>query len=337
MGRKDAVLKEFVQRNDVFADLCNVFIFEKKTILPAHLQEQDVSVNQSRTSMQRDVEKLCTVKDHPPVRMMIGIENQSYIDYSIPVRIGQYDSGGYGKQMRAHFRNRRKELKGKRVRNYPQELTRGCSLIPMHTLVLYWGEGEWDGPLSVRGMMDDCAQNLPAGFSDYQVHLVCMRKLTDAQMELIETEDLKNVLVFLQSADHPEIMKQKLADGYFQAMSDEAIDVISALTDTSIIKTVGGNNNMCYAFDVLKKEYAAEQVAIAKAETEARVRRETEVRVRRETVMNLITDSFERMKKNNPSLKDGEIICRLALAFGRSETTIRRWIRKRNSTCMQTR
>ncbi len=337
MGRKDTILKDFVQRNDVFADLCNAFIFGKKMISFADLQEQDGSADTGRTSMQRDVEKLCTVKEHLPVRMMIGIENQNYIDYAIPVRIAQYDFADYGKQMRSYFRSRRKELKGRKVRNYPQEVTKGCVLIPVQTLVLYWGEGEWDGPLSLRGVMDDNhMQDQLCECNDYHVHLVCMRNLAKKQMDLIDTEDLKDVLDFLQAADHPEKMKQKLADGYFRAISDEAVDVISVLTDISIKKEEGRNNNMCYAIDVIKKEYAAEQVAIARAEAEEE-KKEAMAEVERTTEKKLIAGSFERMKENDPSLKDSEIIRFLAQIFGKSEKTIRRWVRNHNCYDMQTR
>ncbi len=80
---------------------------------------------------------------------------------------------------------------------------------------------------------------------------------------------------------------------------------------------------MCYAIDVIKKEYAAEQVAIVKAETEARVRKEIEKK--------LIAGCFERMKENNPSLKDSEIIRFLAQILGKSEKTIRRMIRRQSA------
>ena len=336
MGRVDLALKKFIRKNDIFADLCNVFIFGGQTVHPHQLNEADPSGPEGR---QRDVEKIFTV-NKAGGRMMIGIENQNFIDCGMPLRAADYDLSGYVSQYRDHLRSQRSRLKGIHTEHFLSALTRNLRLSPVMTLVLYWGKENWDGPQSFAEMFSGISPELqPWERLNYRMNLVCIRQIPDAQINQFRSQELRCVVRFLQAAENPEKMKRLIRDNDLQSISDEAIDVINVLTDAGIRRMEGEKTDMCYAIDVIKKEYAAEQVAIVKAETEARVRKETEARVRKETEArvreetknNLIADSFERMKENNPSLKDSDIIRFLAQIFGKSEKTIRRMIRRQSA------
>lgn len=65
------------------------------------------------------------------------------------------------------------------------ELLSGISgtdrLRPVYTLWFYHGEGEWDGPRSLKDMMDfgDDADGLSTFFADYRMNLICLNEIED--------------------------------------------------------------------------------------------------------------------------------------------------------------
>lgn len=102
---------------------------------------------------------------------------------SMPCRLMLHDSMEYGKQL--------KELKR---RNLNQGLLhtsaeRLCGMAtPAYTLCLCHGEKPWDGPLSLRDMMDfgHDSDNMSRFFADYPFRLFCVN--THADFSIFHTE-----------------------------------------------------------------------------------------------------------------------------------------------------
>lgn len=102
MGQKDIAEKSLEAYNDVFADIMNGIIFKgRKVVKEQDLQETaTVSVFNSDKKLHgqdRDVAKLWQENN---VRIaMCGLENQTAIDYSMPLRVIAYDGASYKKQI----------------------------------------------------------------------------------------------------------------------------------------------------------------------------------------------------------------------------------------------
>lgn len=77
---------------------------------------------------------------------VIGIENQSNIDYTFPVRAMSYDVGEYERQLKCIRRRlRRKGKDGQHLTaaEYLCGFQKDIRLYPVVTFVLYYGKDEW--------------------------------------------------------------------------------------------------------------------------------------------------------------------------------------------------
>ena len=101
MGKADVVTKEYMQDEEVFADVFNYYLYKGKTVLTSSgLKEMDttevVSVGQKKqetTQKYRDVLKSAVIKKDGKISyMLFGIENQKEVHYAMPVRNMIYDS-----------------------------------------------------------------------------------------------------------------------------------------------------------------------------------------------------------------------------------------------------
>ena len=99
MGEKDSTEKILFEFEDVFADIVNVLLLDgKNIILPEELIPANIDSvykdNKLKVRMQeRDVAKLWTQEN---VRIaFFGLEDQTAIDYYMPLRIMSYDGAVY--------------------------------------------------------------------------------------------------------------------------------------------------------------------------------------------------------------------------------------------------
>lgn len=102
MGKIDTITKEYMRRPDIFADVFNQFIYHgKQTIVPDKLVELDtteivvpygtdnIAVPEQRY---RDVAKILTaMTDGRAAYCILAVENESKINYAMPVKDGLYD------------------------------------------------------------------------------------------------------------------------------------------------------------------------------------------------------------------------------------------------------
>lgn len=160
-GKKeqDTVLKSFWQDNRHFADLFNAVFFHGRNVLrPDALEEMDTDASAmlemkdySRTLVRiRDVVKkgMCGV-----CFMIFGIEDQMKVHYAMPLRVLIYDALSYLKEYEKLVRENRSERRLSDSGEYLSGLQRTDRLHPVVTLVVYYGEEPWDGPLSLQDML----------------------------------------------------------------------------------------------------------------------------------------------------------------------------------------
>lgn len=164
MGSKDTATIRYMRQNPVFADAFNYFLFGGAPVIdPGLLEEMDTrelavpyggeeGVGQP-VQRTRDILKVLTAKtDQHMAYLLLGIENQSHIHYAMPVRSLFYDALQYTKQVEEAAASHRKsgDYKGAGEDDFLSGFMKDDRLLPVVTLVIYFGKECWDGPLSLH-------------------------------------------------------------------------------------------------------------------------------------------------------------------------------------------
>ena len=179
--KKDVRLKEFWRQNERFADLFNAVMFNgKQVIKPEDLQELDTDmsgviplkgVEQSLTRARDVVKKSAYGVDF----VILGIENQQKVHYAMPLRTLLYDGLGYLKEYQEISQGASEHGEMMTTEEFLSRFRRNDRLHPIITLTIYYGEKEWDGPLSLRDMVSEMPKEFEAVFADYKMNLVQVR------------------------------------------------------------------------------------------------------------------------------------------------------------------
>ena len=106
------------------------------------------------------------------------------IDYIMSYRCMQYDVMEYGKQLDVLKKKNKQE---KRLESTAEKLCgvkKTDRIAPVYTICLYHGVETWDGPRTLRDMMDfgnreDIYQKI---FKDYPLYLYCLNAAQDLQV-----------------------------------------------------------------------------------------------------------------------------------------------------------
>ena len=110
MGRADDITKLYLDNPMIYADAFNMYIFHgRQVIKPEDLQEVDATELLAKDQMpdrnstlqqQRDLIRRLVIKtDGRNTYCLLGIENQTYIDHGMVIRVLQYDAMRLSRQM----------------------------------------------------------------------------------------------------------------------------------------------------------------------------------------------------------------------------------------------
>ena len=159
---------------DVFADAFNFLIYDGLPVIrPEDLKILDTAVTGSPYGEQcaefpvqkfRDVFKCFTAMvDGKTTYLLLGIENQSEIHYAMPVRNMVYDALQYAAQVNRKTKAHKKEKcreKNLTPGEYLGGFYRKDRLVPVITLVIYFGAEEWDAPVSLHEMLEEAGESI---------------------------------------------------------------------------------------------------------------------------------------------------------------------------------
>ena len=173
MGQQDLYQSDFYEDKERFADVFNGALFDGREVMkPEELETEDsVTVSISDTGSGKKVicDKIRKWKGRF-VSIMV-LENQSYVDYRMVLRVMESEVMGYDKQ--------RKEANRKNLEagikfvgdEYLSEMKKDQKFIPIITLVLYLGKDKiWDGARSLYEMLD-LEDELKPFVNDYKLNL----------------------------------------------------------------------------------------------------------------------------------------------------------------------
>lgn len=256
--KTDVVLKDFWRQNERFADLFNAVVFQGKEVLkPEALQEMDTDM--SGTIRFKDYEE-SLVRTRDVVKKMafgvefavLGIEAQQRIHYAMPLRTLLYDGMGYLKEYQQISRSRKTEAGGMTEDEFLSGMRREDRLHPIISILVYYSEHVWDGPMCLKDMVVEMPEEIERIFSDYKMNLVQVR---ESDQYVFHNEDVKTIFevsreIFKGNFDK---IRTKYKD---KEIKSELITVIGKITDSAELMRQGSSQevNMCTALEKLKEE-----------------------------------------------------------------------------------
>lgn len=193
--KNDTISKNFWRDNEHFADLFNAVLFGGEQIVePDNLEEMDTDISgvimaddyKISLGRFRDIVK----KDYNGVELVVlGLELQEHIHYGMPLRTMIYDSLGYLKEFDGVRRwNKNNGVKAVNADEFLSGIKKEDRFHPIINIILYYGEKEWDGPVSLMEMMADMPERFKQLFADYSINLV---QILDSGKLLFHNEDVR--------------------------------------------------------------------------------------------------------------------------------------------------
>lgn len=182
--KPDIVLKNYWSNNEQFSDLFNAVLFNGEEIIKAgELEEVDTEESNvlehreyaETVAASRDNIKVQKISNVYGVRfVLLGMEHQEHIHYAMPMRVMGYDYASYKKQYDSNA-GKYKTAKGLTEDEYLSGMKRTDKLIPVITLVVYYGEKSLDGAVSLHEMLD-VPEKMTRYINDYHMLLIEARK-----------------------------------------------------------------------------------------------------------------------------------------------------------------
>lgn len=258
MGKNDVALGAYFSDPQIFADLFNAWMYGGKQVIdPGSLMTEDsVQPRPEYARPYKHVRDVVKMYQKDGVQLvLLGIENQEQIDYSAPVRIMQFDGADYQNQVRRTEEENRKRLG---LKTGLPAFFREDRIVPVITLILYFGEEEWDRPVRLHDMLA-----FPKGDTrikmlvpDYPIHVISVRRNGSAGIDisLLHTE-LRQVFGFLQYQEDKEGLKRYVEENravFSRLSSNAALFLAASAHETRLLKGLNREEehyDMCRALD----------------------------------------------------------------------------------------
>lgn len=286
MQDKNILTLEYLDDNDRLADLINAFYFHGHTVVSGKdIIELDSSVRNilkkrgkiRSQSFARDIIRKAALGLE---YVIIGIEHQTSIDRTMPVRIMSYDAETYDRQIR-----KLKKIHRKRNDLKKEEFLSGIAhsdyLLPVLTSVIYFGEESWSGPRDLHGLLDlnGNLAHLKDRIPNYTIDILEVRKFPHWQTF---KSDLKQVFGYLQHLQDGSTLMNFL-DKYrhdFENLSEDTFNLLSELTNAKELKkTKKENQNPQGGFNMCKAIQELIDNGVMRGQMEGRTEGRTEILV----------------------------------------------------------
>ena len=226
MGIKDSATAEYMNDNNVFADLFNYFVYDgEQVIKPNSLKEVDTRTDivikkHNYDTRYRDIIKRATIKQDGEIIYMA-------------VRTMHYDVLQYRKMMK---------------RKQP--------ITPIITLVVYWGNKVWNKPTDLYGLFSITDKTVLKYVPNYSINLIDPNTLNDKDFRKFKTE-IGKVFRFIQTANNKAKFDEIRKDSAYSDISLETAQLLNAVMSLNIdVDTRKERFNMCKAFEEILAENA---------------------------------------------------------------------------------
>lgn len=271
LGKIDTITKEYMKDPVIFADAFNKFLYHgRQVIRPESLTEMDateivVPYGKGDAGVPeqkyRDVLKLM-MTDGNIAYCILGCEDQGTIHYAMPVKNMLYDAMQLARQVTKAAKSHRKKSGDTEDTGYEPSSAEFLSgfyktdrLIPVVTLVIYFGPDRWDGPLTLKEMYAAADNAIMQYVPDYKINLISPEQMTDSEIREFKTS-LKEVMLYIKySKDKNKLQEIAQKDPNFLSMDRQAAEVINVTTNSNLKYPEGKEKiNMCLAIDEMRNE-----------------------------------------------------------------------------------
>lgn len=265
LGKIDVITKEYMKDPVIFADVFNKFLYHgKQVIRPESLIEMDsaevvVPYGEGKAGVPeqkyRDALKLM-MTDGNIAYCILGCEDQSRVHYAMPVKNMLYDSMQYARQVTKAAKSHRQEKEHKPSSGeFLGGFHKTDRLIPVVTLVIYWGPDRWDGPLSLKEMYAAADDAIMRYVPDYKINLIAPEQMSDDEIKEFKSS-LKEVMLYIKySKDKAKLQEIAQEDPNFLSMDRQAAEVINVTTNSRLKYPEGKETiNMCLAIEEMRNE-----------------------------------------------------------------------------------
>ena len=297
---------------------------DQATVSDAAGTEIQIEKSRPRTGRRRDT-KTKLMRDvkmqlrSGTVLQVLAVENQSYINYGMPVRIMGYDAAEYNRQMKE--RRQRVSALWKQVESsgqydslaipvtyaeYMSGILKTDRLHPVYTICLYSGTETWDGPKTLSDMMEFRAETDPLKeyFSDYPANLFCVNE--QEEFECFHTE-LRELLRAMNYRKDKRKFLSLEKDERYAHLSKETWEAIAIMTGRSFfeenMETYKSQNenqreeyDMCQALREIREDFFNEGKAEGREEGHQAGIKEGREEEREAGIRRLIEDNLEEKK-----------------------------------------
>mgnify|MGYP004613091305 FL=1 len=259
--KPDSADKVYWRQNETFADLFNAYLYNGEQVIKSEeLEELDtdasdvVEIGEVKESIRgaRDVIKIAK-KYNGVEYVLLAIENQEGIHYAMPIRVMGYDHYSYNKQ----YNDRKNYYKKNDIKLKDDEFLSGIrktdKFLPVITLVLYYGEKDWDGPKSLYDMLV-IPDRIKHFVGNYPINIIQMKD-NDLVLHNQYNVDLFKIMSIIY--DTKKSVAQRItALREFEAnkeVDEKVIDVIVATTNMKVNKKKVGEQKVCTFWEEAKK------------------------------------------------------------------------------------
>ena len=258
MGKKEEPMMYYYEKEQRFAELINGWLFHgRPEILPEQVHpaasrytaKSGKSRQAAYRTRYRDIVKKV---EGFRIRLILGMELQSYVDYTMPVRVMDYDAVEYGSQIAAA-----------RQRQAPKKvclsgMDKNERLTPVLTLVLYLGEAKWDAAQNLHGILDfgKIPDTLRSYIPDYPIHVLDIRHTPDERLMEFPDDLACMFLVLKYQKDKEKLLEIMKTYPAFQHVREDTYEAVWSYTNTTKLLEIKeeiskeeGTINMCQAID----------------------------------------------------------------------------------------
>jgi len=259
MGKYDIRTRELLTDNEEFARLFNMVLHGGAQEIKADsLKEVDsVSILSSfkagiggkDVEVRRDLLRRMVIKrDGHAYYMLLGVENQTFDDYGMPLRMLYYDIIRYMLQM--HEASSRHAKNGTKT-TFTSEFGPDDRLEPIVTIVVYYGSKPWKGPRSLSEMFcklpEDLSRKVTPYLPSYRIGIVSAHN-KNKELDMLG-RNLRAVLYYARSDWRLKGLKDVLrAHPDLKKIGAAAANVISAFMN--IGRPFNGDNEQMEDVDM---------------------------------------------------------------------------------------
>ncbi len=273
MGRKDIAGKAYFSDGKRFAELMNEHLYHGNRILTAKNLIKREWGYPSLPGVYGEKERDILMEDVVQ-KIYYGMELETASDHSMPERIMVYDACEYERQIRAICRSHHERKEYKNFYEKKSRMIEEDYLLPTVTVVLYLGEGHWQGRTRLSELFGISEQNrkqLGMRLHEYDFLLI---EADYVNAEIYQT-DLRQFFQAMQCRKDRKKLRDLLrADDFAHLAPETELAIATHLQVRKLVNKMRREEmSMCKAFDDLMKEERRNGKIEGRREAEKKIRK----------------------------------------------------------------